>query len=279
MKNYKKLFAIIFMCLIVFFTVSLKADSGWDGSYGGGGSSSSSGGSSWSSNSGSSYSSGSDNPIVNIIVLIIFVYIIYKSMAKTKTQKKESTDMNYKISPLKTELIKEVLPDFDKNEFRQTTFKIYKNIQEAWMEFDYETLKKNTTNELYNTYHSELLALKAKKQKNIMKNFELLDFEIVDMEKGIENVSLKIRALIKCNDYVIDKNEKVVRGTDKRKVVYNYEMTFTKGINNNNNKCPNCNAPLENVVSSTCPYCNSTVISTNHDWVLSKKQMISQEMD
>ena len=146
MKNYQKLFAIIFMCLIVFFTVSLKADSGWDGSYGGGGSSSSSGGSSWSSNSGSSYSSGSDNPIVNIIVLIIFVYIIYKSMAKTKTQKKESTDMNYKISPLKTEVIKEVIPDFDKNEFRQTTFKTYKNIQEAWMEFDYETLKKNTTN-------------------------------------------------------------------------------------------------------------------------------------
>ena len=59
MKKYKKIFGIIFMCLIVFFAVNLKADSGWDGSYGGGGSSSSSGGSSWSSSSGGSYSSGS----------------------------------------------------------------------------------------------------------------------------------------------------------------------------------------------------------------------------
>lgn len=279
MKKYKKIFGIIFMCLIVFFAVNLKADSGWDGSYGGGGSSSSSGGSSWSSSSGGSYSSGSDNPIINIIVLIIFVYIIYKSMTKAKTQNKVTTDMKYKISPIKIEVIKEVLPDFDKNQFRQTTFKIYKDIQEAWMEFDYETLKENTTNELYNTYRSELIALKAKKQKNIMKDFELLDFEIVDMEKGIENISLKIRALIKCYDYVIDKNEKVVRGTDKRKVVYNYEMTFTKGLNENNNKCPNCNAPLEKENTSICPYCNSTVINTNYDWVLSKKQMISQEME
>ncbi len=279
MKKYKKIFGIIFMCLIVFFAVNLKADSGWDGSYGGGGSSSSSGGSSWSSSSGGSYSSGSGNPIINIIVLIIFVYIIYKSMTKAKTQNKVTTDMKYKVSPLKTEVIKEVLPDFNKNQFRQTTFKIYKNIQEAWMEFDYETLKENTTNELYNTYRSELIALKAKKQKNIMKDFELLDFEIVDMEKGIENVSLKIRALIKCYDYVIDKNEKVIRGTDKRKVVYNYEMTFTKGLSKNKNKCPNCNAPLKNDESTTCPYCNSTVINANHDWVLSKKQMISQEME
>ncbi|MCI8330911.1 MAG: Tim44 domain-containing protein [Bacilli bacterium] len=279
MKKYKKIFGIIFMCLIVFFAVNLKADSGWDGSYGGGGSSSSSGGSSWSSSSGGSYSSGSDNPIINIIVLIIFVYIIYKSMTKAKTQNKVTTDMKYKISPIKIEVIKEVLPDFDKNQFRQTTFKIYKDIQEAWMEFDYETLKENTTNELYNTYRSELIALKAKKQKNIMKDFELLDFEIVDMEKGIENISLKIRALIKCYDYVIDKNEKVVRGTDKRKVVYNYEMTFTKGLSKNKNKCPNCNAPLEKENTSICPYCNSTVINTNYDWVLSKKQMISQEME
>ncbi len=42
------------------------------------------------------------------------------------------------------------------------------------------------------------------------------------------------------------------------------------------NKCPNCNAPLENVQSSVCPYCNSTIINSQHDWVLSKKEMIRQ---
>ena len=279
MKNQKKILVIIFMSLLVFFTVTLKADSGWDGSYDSGGSSSWNSGSSWSGSSGGGSYSGTSNPVVSIIIIIVFVYIVYKSMVNDKNKKQVKSNISFKVSPLKIEVIKEILPDFDKNEFRQSSYSIYKNIQEAWMNFDYETLKQNTTNELYNTYRSELLALKAKKQKNIIKDFELLDFEIVDMEKGVESVSLKVRALIKCHDYVINSKEEVVRGTSKRKIIYNYEMTFTKGLNKNDNKCPNCNAPLENVSSSTCPYCNSTVISTNHDWVLSKKQVISQEME
>jgi len=279
MKNKKNIFIILFMCLLIFFTVSLKADSGWDGSYGGGSSSSSSGGSSWSSSSRGSSSSSTGGSIIGLIVFIIIIYLAFKNNKNNDTKTQTLSNNNFKITPLNIELIKEVLPDFDKNEFRQTTYKIYKDIQVSWMNFDYETLKKNTTNELYNTYRSELLALKAKKQKNVMKDFELLDFEIVDMEKGTDNISLKTRAMIKCYDYVVDKNNNVVRGTSQRKVIYNYEMTFTKGLNNKNNKCPNCNAPLENVETSTCPYCNSTVISSNHDWVLSKKQMISQGIE
>ena len=41
-------------------------------------------------------------------------------------------------------------------------------------------------------------------------------------------------------------------------------------------KCPNCGAPLENVNSSKCPYCDSTIIGENYDWILAKKQVLSQ---
>ena len=142
--------------------------------------------------------------------------------------------------------------------------------------FYYDELKKYTTNELFNLYKSELTALKVKKQKNIMSDFSLMNFNITNMEKGINDINIKVRMTVSCLDYVVDKDENVVRGTKSRKVIYNYEMTFTKGLDEKNNKCPNCNAPLDNVTTSTCPYCNSTVISSNHDWVLSKKQMISQ---
>ena len=111
-----------------------------------------------------------------------------------------------------------------------------------------------------------------------MSDFNLEEFSIKNMEKGTDDISVKIHMTVSCLDYVVNKNDEVVRGTNKRKVVYKYEMTFTKGLNIKDNKCPNCNAPLENVTTSTCPYCNSTVISTNHDWVLSKKQVINQRL-
>ena len=155
-------------------------------------------------------------------------------------------------------------------------FAIYKKIEVAWMDFDYESLRKYTTDELYNQNHSQLIALQVKKQKNIMKDFELKSFEIVGMERIENTITLKVRMTVECFDYVVDKEGKVVRGTDRQKMVYDYEMTLVKGMDTKINKCPNCNAPLENVNSSVCPYCDSVIISNNYDWVLAKKQMINQ---
>ena len=115
MKNQKKILVIIFMSLLVFFTVTLKADSGWDGSYDSGGSSSWNSGSSWSGSSGGGSYSGTSNPVVSIIIIIVFVYIVYKSMVNDKNKKQVKSNISFKESPLKIEVIKEILPDFDKN--------------------------------------------------------------------------------------------------------------------------------------------------------------------
>lgn len=144
------------------------------------------------------------------------------------------------------------------------------------MDFDYETLRKWTTDELYNLYHSQLVALNLKKQKNIMKDFRFISAEIVDQEYNDKKISVSIKMRIECHDYVVDKEGKVVRGTDKDWMIYSYKMTFTKGLDQKDNKCPNCNAPLENVQSSVCPYCDSTIINDKYDWILSKKQMLEQ---
>lgn len=278
---------IIITLLCIGLIIQIKpahADSGWDSSYGGGSSSWSGGSSSWGSGSswssgGSSYSSSDDldfGDFIFIVGFVVAVVVICAIAAKNKGNVMTSSVTNMPITPYDTDKIKEVLPNFNKEEFRMQTFDIYKQIQEAWMNFDYEVLRKYTTDELYNLYHSQLVALNVKKQKNMMKDFELKAFEVVDMERVDNTVALKVRMTVECFDYVVDKNNKVVRGTDKNKLVYNYEITFIKGTENKTNKCPNCNAPLENVNSSACPYCDSIIVSGSHDWVLSKKQMISQ---
>lgn len=292
MKKKRNIFLILFVCLFLSLAVTIRADSGWDGDYDSG-SSWDSGGSSWDWGSSSSDHNWGSNRYDRVdsaddlgsaflimgcffvICIVITVVILSTQKGKTNQNNQNRTNNIQYSSTYDINKIKEVIPNFNENEFRAKAFEVYKIIQESWMNFDYDTLKKYTTNELYNLYKSELIALKAKKQKNIMENFSLLNFNIIDMEKGEDNVSIKVRMNIMCNDYVVNQNSNIVRG-NKSTVMYNYEMTFTAGLNAKDNKCPNCNAPLENVQTSTCPYCGSTVISDNHDWVLSKKQVISQ---
>ncbi len=277
------------LLLLLFFVcmVHVHADSGWDGSYDGGGSSSIGGssydwgGSSWSSSSSNyhhtSSSNLSDGEMLFVwIIFIVFIifYVLARGVNKENLEEKKSS---LSLIPYDIDKIKQILPDFNKEEFRDLAYDIYKKIQIAWMNFDYENLRKYTTDELYNLYHSQLVALNVKKQKNIMSDFELNDFEIVDMEQGKDNIALTVRMIVECRDYVVSQNETVVRGSKQYKLIYDYEMTFIIGLGQKENKCPNCNAPLENNQSTVCPYCNSTIINKHHHWVLSKKRMVNQK--
>ena len=58
-----------------------------------------------------------------------------------------------------------------------------------------------------------------------------------------------------------------------------YDLTFIKSKSETDNKCPNCGAPLDNVTSSVCPYCKSTIVNGSHDFVLSKKSAINQTFE
>lgn len=302
MKKLSKIFILVL--LTIAFIISnfsvVKADSGWDGSYGGGGSTGgwSSGGShggGWSSGGNHRPSSGGHGgkstkediytAVVTFGVVVIIIAIVYISQLKksanfqsSKSPLPDTTTTPVSINLPLSDKVKRILPNFDEKRFIDQAYEIYKDIQVAWMDFDYETLRKLTTDELYNLYHSQLVALSVKKQKNIMKDFKLFGAKITNVEHNNASISIKINMQIECTDYVIDKNEKVVRGDANDRMFYNYEMTFTKGLNEKDNKCPNCNAPLENVHSSVCPYCNSTIISDNHNWVLSKKQMLNQSI-
>ncbi len=279
-KKVKTIFLMFLTALILLIPIyHPEADSGFDGSYSGGGGFSS--GSSWSG--GSSYggtyiSTGPVDPVsalISLAFVLIITAIIIMNAKKQNINNFPKTNLS-NIPPYDPVKLKQLLPDFDENKFKDQAFDIYQKIQIAWMNFDYESMRKCVTDEMFNMYKSQLTTLKVKKQTNIMKDFNLLGFNIVGMDIQKDIVSLTVIMQIECYDYITDKTNKVVRGTNKKKVIYNYAMTFNKGISQKQNKCPNCGAPLENVNSSKCPYCDSVIISKNYDWVLAKKQVLSQ---
>lgn len=294
MKKRERVIFIILLLLCLFFPIHrLSADSGWDGGYDSGGSSdwgssSSDWGSSssdwdssdWSS-SGGSYSSGSLDPFM-VMAIIAFIVIIFAITNKPNSGSNRLMVPGAslgKINPYDIDKLKKFLPDFDEENFKEKAYELYKEIQVAWMNFDNDSIRKCVTDELYNTYSAQLATLKVKNQKNIMKDFQLLDSKIIGMETKEKLVSLTIKMKIECYDYIVDKEGKTLRGNDKQKVIYEYAMTFNKGVSDKPNKCPNCNAPLDNVNSSKCPYCDSNIINESYDWVLAKKQVLSQTIN
>lgn len=291
-----------FICLSLFLTLSIvvlntastiKADSGWDTSYDSGGSWDS-GGSSWDSGSdwgSSSWDSDSgydgDYSSVDlqdafytfafIFIIVFFSIVIVSTTTKTKNTN-EIDSLKYK--DLTQEEVNIIMPSLNVLEFNYQAYQMFYDIQMAWMEFDYDKLKELLTDELYNSYVMQLEVLKSKNHKNIMKEFELLESHIYNLQEEngvyIAKVYLNARFL----DYVENVNTNlVVRGKIKGKVNNTYILTFicTKGKSNNINECPKCGAKVEGNVTGTCQYCKSKLINKTYNWVMSEKEKISQK--
>ena len=279
---------IVFLTVIgmLFSGVNLvKADSGWDSSYDSGGGWDSGGwdsggwdsGGSWSSSSsGGSYSDG-DGFAFMIIFAVVVIIIIYFSINNRGGKGGSGSTSNFnKYSDIKDDRLKKIGMDAD--EFKKLAFELYKSIQEEWMNFDYEGLRKHLTDELYNSYVMQLDALKVKGQQNIMKDFENIDVKITNIteESGIVNVTVYLHTAM--YDYVVDNNKKTVRGKDNHKIDIEYSITFVKASDESLKKCPNCGAPFEGVAGGNCEYCGSTIVIGPKEYVMSKKTCIGQRM-
>ena len=279
---------IVFLTVIgmLFSGVNLvKADSGWDSSYDSGGGWDSGGwdsggwdsGGSWSSSSsGGSYSDG-DGFAFMIIFAVVVIIIIYFSINNRGGKGGSGSTNNFnKYSDIKDDRLKKIGMDAD--EFKKLAFELYKSIQEEWMNFDYDGLRKHLTDELYNSYVMQLDALKVKGQQNIMKDFENIDVKITNIteESGIVNVTVYLHTAM--YDYVVDNNKKTVRGKDNHKIDIEYSITFVKASDESLKKCPNCGAPFEGVAGGKCEYCGSTIVIGPKEYVMSKKTYIGQRM-
>lgn len=286
-KNIKKVLKIIStiiitICLVVAVNGNKSnADAGYHSSYSGGSShsshSSSSSHSSYSGSSSRSSSSGEFSPAVIIIWLIIVIIIISVNKNKNKTNNNSIPKLENNVQAINK--IKEMLPNFNETEFLQNGYKMFLNIEDAWMNFDMEKVHNIITDEMFNMYESQLSSMEIKGEQNIMKDFNLKGSAIKDVVCQNDNIEIKTQYIIEFYDYIIEKSTgKVLRGNKLRKIRMHYEFTFI--MNNNENAkidtCPNCGAHVDVNSAGTCEYCGSKIIGNNTNWVISKKICLRQ---
>lgn len=318
MKKIIKISLVILMLISITllsfkYIESIQADSGWDSSYDSSGSWDSGsdwGGSSWDNDydydwdndydsswnndysDGSVSSGGSCDTTeckVNILLAILFVLttsvglpLLIASLItrRTRTYIRRRKKEPLKFKSTEQEIVKQLIPNFNIEEFNFKVYQTFYNVQMAWMEFDYEKLKELLTDELYNNYVMQLDTLKLKNHKNTMKDFELIEICLNSLKEENDKYIAEVYLQVKFYDYVENiKTGMVLRGTPSRKLNNIYKLTFirTKDESNNINECPQCGAPVEGNSTGVCEYCKSKLVNNNYDWIMSKKEIVNQK--
>lgn len=295
MKNLLKKLLVFGLVIIISLTTitAVRADSGWDSSYDSGGFDSGgwdsggwdsgydSGG--WSSSSSSHYhsSSSDDSAFLAFIVIIIFTFLIIYAINK---RTKNISTMNNKVeiksdmfTDVDEKLVAEMLPGYTLSKLKKELFNKFVEIQIAWMNFNYKKLRTLCTDELYNSYLSQLEVLKVKNGQNIMEYFDNIATKVYEIKKENNVITIEAFMAVTFYDYVINtKTGAVTRGSKNTRITNNYKMTFVVSNSKKNiKKCPSCGAPIKKGSSTTCEYCNSTIVKQSTDFVLSKKTNIN----
>ena len=274
--------------------VDVATDSGFDTSYDSGGSYSSSSSGSYSHSSSYNHSSSSSASAVEIFLGVIGVLCIWlievgisnlrakiqdKHDKKQLEKRKKVFNSLYKINKKISEdefskyIKKESMADFVFERFKD-----YVDIQNAWMEFDYDVLGNKTTNELYNQYLMQLETLKAKGQKNVMNSFTYVKGKVTNIEKTDNQLAVTVEIVTRFYDYIVNQeNGLILRGSDKKKVTLHYQMTFVKSTKKSiTTNCPNCGAKLKKTSTNVCEFCKTTITKESKEWLLAEKKSIRQ---
>ena len=292
----KKILIVISLLLTINIICSIPyerptfADSGFSTSYDSGGSSFSSGsswssGSDWSSSSSRhhNYSDDSEDAGSMIFSILVFIGIIIYIVIKTNRSNNYKPSYNvptFDDSVVETQ-IKKFIPDFNKQEFLNEGYKMYCDIQKAWMDFKLEDVRDIITDELYSMYESQLSTLEVKGEQNVMKDFVIKRSFLKDYTKQNDTITVSTGYIIEFYDYIAEfETGKVLRGTDKRKMRVTYEMKFRKTLDQEKKveKCPNCGAEIDMNSAGICSYCHTKLVTENTKWVLTEKTVKNQEL-
>ena len=296
MSKYLKYLLCVVACLFV-FAVTSPGDVGNFNDY--------DSGSSWSDSSSSSsdwgnYSSSWDrdsssgscvsreytkSDLVWLIALVIIVLAanaikkgqqsMVRSPMPARVKWPEIPDHTRDI----TDALQKTDPDFNAVSFLEWAKEVFVNLQEAWMDRDWEAVRAFESEELYATHARQLQEYKRLGRINMVERININNAYFFSLVKDPEWETLSVVMNVRMVDYIIDEETRqVLKGSQDTDCFMSYLYVFKRkaGVQTTSGKqeadtiaCPNCGAPTHVVSSGKCEFCDFVITVKDHGWVLS----------
>lgn len=322
MKKRSVIVGILLVVLLFVFAPSAHAgvgntdsggssliDSGGGSSWSDSGSSWSDGGSSWSGGSGwsggsSSYSSSSGTDsggvvaVFAIVGLIGFIYNIAKeandsdesfssnSGPKRTTEERAGRPIENNYEAIRR--IRKLDPMFDEDRFLSQVKLVYLQLQSAWTEKDWNSVRNLESTSLYEQHLTQLQEHIRAKTTNVLERVRVEDSKIKDFIENPEgNDRIEVILSSTMRDYIRnDETGRVIEGDPTKDLFTVYRMVFlrehgaqTEIIKNSevvSDHCPNCGAPLTIDSIDKCEYCQASLKHNPKDWVLDVYEVVDE---
>ena len=316
MKKRSVIVGILLVVLLFVFAPSAHAgvgntdsggssliDSGGGSSWSDSGSSWSDGGSSWSGGS-SSYSSGSGTDsggvvaVFAIVGLIGFIYNIAKeandsdesfssnSGPKRTTEERAGRPIENNYEAIRR--IRKLDPMFDEDRFLSQVKLVYLQLQSAWTEKDWNSVRNLESTSLYEQHLTQLQEHIRAKTTYVLERVCVEDSKIKDFIENPEgNDRIEVILSSTMRDYIrSDETGRVIEGDPTKDLFTVYRMVFlrehgaqTEIIKNSevvSDHCPNCGAPLTIDSIDKCEYCQASLKHNPKDWVLDVYEVVDE---
>lgn len=290
----KKLIAILlFICVLLAFSMPSIADVGNNVDYGGGGGYSGGGYSGGSYNYGGGSSSDDDFGVGDVVVIIVvilffgggtFVKIVLNSKNKDDNTYSSAAGVPKNHTPEILNTIHQIDPNFSEEKFIGWTKEVFITLQNAWTERDWSKIRPFEKEELYRQHEQQLKEYINNGTINIIERINIKQAYMHLYQRDAQYEYLVVYMETRMNDYVIDeKTRAVVKGDRNIEHHLNYQLTFMRktGVktnparsNNSTVSCPHCGAPVTVTSAGKCEYCDFIITTGNHDWVLSDLSLV-----
>ena len=163
-----------------------------------------------------------------------------------------------------------------KNKFAINLVSVYFiNIYKAWSENNLNTVRNLLSDRLYASWLFWLDNYKKEGLTNKLDNVSITKIQIVKLEIDKFYEAITVRIYASCFDYVTNKDERIIGGSNKKVRKFTEYWTFIRraGVEKDDydlKTCPNCGASADKMgQAGICEYCNSKISNGDFSWVLS----------
>ena len=211
---------------------------------------------------------------VIIVLIIVAAVILLLVKSKDKPRRRNVQTPVFDENEI-TEKIRKTDPDFSLSEFKSFASDAFVSVQEAWESQDIASVSPVVSEKLMRMLETFIADYKNKGLKNHLDFQNIKSISVTSFTSDGTNEVLTTKIDASLVDYVKDKTDNTVRGSETERHCRTYKVEFirtsgtkTRSAQDGARVCPSCGAAVGVAGTGRCEYCGCVLTAAEYGWVM-----------